>query len=55
MTKYSESPMIPSVHIEVALATAPPALLDGLADEDGGRRHTAIWEIARGLVERLSC
>lgn len=44
-----------ALHIEVVLATAPPSLLDGLADGDGRRRHAAIGEIARELVERLRC
>ena len=44
-----------SVHLEVALATAAPSLLDGLADSDRRRRHAAIGEIARQLAERLRC
>lgn len=44
-----------ALYIEVALATAPPSLLDGLVDSDGRRRHAAIGEIARQLVERLRC
>lgn len=44
-----------SLHLEVALATAPPSLLDGLSDPDRRRRHTAVGEIARQLVERLRC
>lgn len=44
-----------SLHLEVALATAPPALLDSLSDPDRRRRHAAVGEIARQLVERLRC
>jgi hypothetical protein len=44
-----------ALHLEVALATAAPSLLDGLADADRRRRHWAIGEIARQLVERLRC
>lgn len=44
-----------ALHIEVALATTPPSLLDGLADGDGRHRHAAIGEIARQLVDRLRC
>lgn len=44
-----------ALHLEVALATAAPVLLDGLADSDRRRRHAAIGEIARHLVERLRC
>lgn len=47
-----ESPMNTlALHIEVALAIAPPSLLDA----DGPRRHAAIGEIAQQLVERLRC
>ncbi|KHK91885.1 hypothetical protein [Novosphingobium malaysiense] len=44
-----------SLHLEVALATAAPSLLIGLSDSDRRRRHMAIGEIARQLVERLRC
>ncbi len=44
-----------SLHLEVALSTAPPSLLGGLADSDGRKRHAAIGEIARTLVDRLRC
>ena len=44
-----------STHLEVALATAAPSLLDGRADCDQRRRHAAVGEIARWLVERLRC
>ena len=42
-----------ALHLEVALATASPALIDGLANSDRRRRHMAIGEIARQLVDRL--
>lgn len=44
-----------STHVEVALATAPLSLLDGLDDSDRRRRHMAIGEIARHVTERLRC
>lgn len=44
-----------ALHPEVALSTATPALLDGLANGDRRRRHLAIGEIARQLVDRLHC
>lgn len=44
-----------SLHLEVALSTAAPLLLGGLADSDWRRRHAAIGEIVRQLVERLCC
>ena len=44
-----------STHLEVALATASPSLLDGLVDRDQRHRHAAVGEIARHLVERLRC
>lgn len=44
-----------STHLEVALATASPSLLDGLVDCDQRRRHAAVSEIASHLVERLRC
>jgi hypothetical protein len=44
-----------SLRLEVALATAPPSLLDGLADKDSRRRHAAVGEIVRELVDRLRC
>lgn len=44
-----------TLHLEVALATAAPSLLDGLGDSDRWRRQLAIGEIARQLVERLKC
>jgi hypothetical protein len=44
-----------SLHLEVALSTAPPFLLDRLTDADRHRRHAAVSEIARQLVDRLRC
>lgn len=44
-----------STHLEVAIATAAPSLLEGLADADRLRRHVAIGDISRHLVERLRC
>lgn len=44
-----------SLHLEVALAGAAPSLLDGLSDPDHRRRHVAVGEIVRQLVERLRC
>lgn len=44
-----------SLHLEVALSTAAPSLLDGLAGGDRRRRHAAIGEVVRQLVERLRC
>lgn len=44
-----------ALHLEVALATAPLSLLDGLADRDWRRRHAAVGEIVRELVDRLRC
>lgn len=44
-----------SLHLEVALSTAPPSLLDGLADRDWRRRHVTVGEIARQLADRLRC
>ncbi|WP_260581990.1 hypothetical protein [Sphingopyxis sp. PET50] len=44
-----------SLHLEVGLATAPPSLLNDLADGDWRRRQAAADEIARQLVERLRC
>jgi len=44
-----------SLHLEVGLATAPPSLLNDLADNDWRRRQVAVGEIARQLVDRLRC
>lgn len=51
MTRVDDS--ILSLHLEVALATTAPSVLDALADPDRRRRHAAVGEIARQLVERL--
>lgn len=53
MTRVDDETL--SLHLEVALATAPPSLLDDLADTDWRRRHAAAGEIARQLVDRLRC
>jgi hypothetical protein len=53
MTRVDDSTL--SLHLEVALAGASPALLDGLVDTDRRRRHMAVGEVARHLVERLRC
>jgi len=53
MTRVDDTAL--ALHLEVALATVAPSLLDGLADGDRRRRHSAIGEIARQLVERLRC
>jgi len=44
-----------SLHLEVALCTAAPSILDGLGDPDRRRREAAVGEIVRQLVERLRC
>lgn len=44
-----------SHHLEVAISGAAPALLDGLAAPDRGRRHMAAADLARYLSERLGC
>jgi len=44
-----------SLHLEVGLATAPPALLHDLAEGDGRRRQAAVNVLVRQLVERLRC
>lgn len=53
MTRVDEK--ILALHLEVALCGAAPSLLDGLATADGHRRHVAVTEMARHLVERLRC
>lgn len=53
MTRVDDDTL--SLHLEVALATASPALFDDLADSDRWKRHAAIGEIARQIVERLRC
>ncbi|WP_148276583.1 hypothetical protein [Sphingobium sp. SYK-6] len=42
-----------SLHLEMALCSAVPSLLDSLTDSDGRRRHAAVGEIVRQLLERL--
>lgn len=44
-----------ALHLEAALSTAPPSLLGGLVASDRRQRNAAIGEIARQLVQRLSC
>lgn len=44
-----------ALHLEVALCSAAPSLLDKLATCDGRRRHAAAAEMARHLAERLRC
>jgi len=53
MTRIDDE--ILALHLEVALATVPPTVLEGLSDTDYHRRHAAFGEIARELVERLYC
>lgn len=53
MTRVDDDTL--TLHLEVALAGAAPSLLDGLSDSDHRRRHAAVGEIARQLVERLRC
>lgn len=55
MTKFRVDDDTLALHLEVALSTAPPSLLDGLADSDSRRRYAAVGEIVRQLVERLRC
>lgn len=43
------------LQLEVALAVAAPAQLNGLADCDRVRRRAATADIARHLAERLRC
>jgi len=44
-----------SLHLEVTLSGAAPALLSGLADPDRRQRHAAIGGLGRHIVERLRC
>lgn len=44
-----------SLHLQVSLSGAMPALLDGLADPDRCRRRAAMANLARHLAERLRC
>ena len=53
MTRVDDDTL--ALHLEVALATTAPALLEGLGDPDRRRRHAATGEIARQLAERLHC
>lgn len=53
MSRLDETAL--SLHLEVALATAAPELLGGLADPDRRRRTIAAADVARLLTERLRC
>jgi hypothetical protein len=53
MTRIDDDTL--SLHLEVALSGAAPAMLDGLADADRRRRHVAVADLARHLTERLRC
>ena len=53
MTRVDDDTL--SLHLEVALFTAAPSLLGGLTDSDRRRRHAAVGEIVRQLVDRLQC
>lgn len=53
MTRVDDDTL--ALHLEVALSTAPPSLLDGLTDVDSRRRCAAVGEIVRQLVDRLRC
>lgn len=53
MTRIDEDAL--SLHLEVALSGAAPAMLDGLADPDRRRRHVAVAGLARHLMQRLRC
>lgn len=53
MTRIDDETL--AFHLEVALATTAPPVLDRLGDPDRQRRSAAIGEIARQLVERLRC
>jgi len=53
MTRIDDDTL--SLHLEVALTGASPALLDGLAAPDWRRRQAAAADVARHLVERLCC
>lgn len=44
-----------SLHLEVALSTTAPSVLDSLGNSDRRRRQAAVGEIVRQLVERLRC
>lgn len=53
MTRVDDDTL--SLHLEVALSTAAPSLLGDLTDGDRRRRHAAVGEIVRQLVDRLRC
>ena len=53
MTRVDDDTL--SLHLEVALSTAAPSLLDGLTASDRYRRHAAVGEIVRQLMDRLRC
>jgi hypothetical protein len=53
MTRVDDDTL--SLHLEMALSTTAPSLLDGLTDTDRRRRHAVVGEIARTLVEQLRC
>lgn len=51
MMRINEDALL--LHLEVALAVAAPAQLNGLADSDRRRRRAATADIARHLAARL--
>jgi len=53
MTRIDDDTL--SLHLQVSLSSAAPALLDALADPDRCRRHAAVADLARHLAERLRC
>lgn len=53
MTRIDDDAL--SLHLEVALTGAAPALLNGLASPDWRRRQAATADVARHLAERLRC
>lgn len=53
MTRLNEHSL--ALHLEVALAGASPALLDGLTAADRRQRNAAAADMARHLAERLRC
>jgi len=53
MTRFDENSL--ALHLEVALACAPPALVDGLAAGDRKRRNSAATDMAWHLAQRLRC
>jgi len=44
-----------TLHLEVALSAAAPALISDLQHTDSYRRRTATSTLARQLVQRMSC